>query len=182
MQLLINGVISSSQMSADEQLPVDASGSEIVSFQPPLGWKKAEANSSLSPNIKALVIGPSDSLVPPSINLATESYSGTLKDYLKIVRSIGIKKGSNWKDLGSFNTKAGKGHLTQLDTQSVWGDIRMMHVILLKNGVIYILTAAALKSEFPSHYKSFFDSLSSLQIEPIKNFAYNGIDVQYMHN
>ncbi len=143
---------------------IDNPGTEIASFKPPTGWKQAETNT-LSPNIKALVIGSSSSCVPPSINLATESYSGSFEDYLKIVRSIGEKKGNNWKDLGPFTTKAGKGRLVQLDNKTEWGDIRMLHVILLKNGTVYILTAAAMKSEFSKNYRAFFDALGSLEVE-----------------
>ena len=158
--------LSFSQINAESQISNDLSSTdEIVSFQPPAGWKNAE-KASLSPSVQALVVGPATSSIPPSINLATENYPGTLEEYLKIVRSIGEKRGSNWKDLGPFDTKAGKGRLTQLDTKTEWGDIRMMHVILVKNGIVYILTAAAMKSEFPTHYKTFFSALSSLQVEP----------------
>jgi hypothetical protein len=38
----------------------------------------------------------------------------------------------------------------------------MMHVMLKKNGVMHILTAAALKSEFPKFYKEIFASMRSL--------------------
>jgi hypothetical protein len=47
-----------------------------------------------------------------------------------------------------------------------WGRVKMMHVILLKKGVIYILTAAALLEEFPKFYKDFFNSLRSLRVNP----------------
>jgi hypothetical protein len=39
-----------------------------------------------------------------------------------------------------------------------------MHVILLKNGTIYIMTASALKSEFSLYYQDFFKSMRSLRI------------------
>jgi len=135
---------------------------EMVTFVPPEGWKSVDAKL-LSPNVKALVIGQAGTY-PPSINLATENYSGTFKEYLKIVRSIGERKGTNWRDLGAFKTNAGEGRLTQLDTKSEWGDTRMINLILLKDGTVYILTAAALKSDFAAYYQVFFDTLRSLQI------------------
>jgi hypothetical protein len=135
---------------------------EKITFAPPPGWQLADS-TLLSSNVKALVIGPKIGMMPPSINLATEAYKGTLQEYLKIVKSIASAKGAEWKDLGKFKTAAGNAHLSQLDTKSQWGDLRMMHIMLLKDGVMYILTATALKEEFPSNYKQFFTALSSLK-------------------
>lgn len=135
-----------------------------VTFKPPEGWRSVDA-SLLSPNVKALVIGPGSNTYPPSINLATESYSGNFTEYLKIVKSIGERKGVHWKDLGPFKTELGVGRLTQLDTQSEWGDVRMIHLIVLNQGTVFIVTAAALKDDFSKYYKIIFDSLRSLQIQ-----------------
>ncbi len=153
----------SASLSAQSIQNIQQKPTEMVTFTPPAGWKSVD-DKLLTPNVRAIVIGQS-STYPPSINLATENYSGTFKEYLKIVRSIGEQRGSNWKDLGAFKTNAGEGRLTQLDTKSEWGEVRMINLILLKNGIVYILTAAALKSEFAGYYQVFFDTLRSLQIE-----------------
>lgn len=151
------GKTTDTDKASSEQIEKEKGDGEAT-FQPPDKWKMAESKM-LSPNVKALVIGPSTSAYPPSINLATESYQGSLKQYIEIAKSIGTKKGGIWKDLGPFTTKAGKGRLTQLDTKTNWGDVRMLHLIILKDGAIYVLTAAALKLEFPTYYKDIFDTL-----------------------
>lgn len=151
------------QLQQEQHSPASVAES-VVTFIPPAGWKMADAES-LSPNVKALVIAPVDALLPPSINIATEKYPGTVKEYLKLVKSIAENRGSHWRDLGPFDTKAGKGQLSQLDCPSKWGDMRMMHLILKNEGIIYIITVAALKEDFSVYYKEFFNALSSLQIE-----------------
>lgn len=73
-------------------------------------------------------------------------------------------KGYEWKDLGTIQTQAGTGNLSQADTKTQWGNVRLMHVILIKNGNIYILTASALKEEFSIFYNEFFAAMRSLRI------------------
>lgn len=134
-----------------------------VFFTPPEGWRMAEPNQ-LPPNVKVMVVGQGDHNFAPSINLTVEPFKGTLKQYLKIVKNINDSRGAAWQDLGTIRTQAGNGNLSQVDVKTEWGDSRMMHVILLKNNNVYILTAAALREEFPRFYKEFFNALRSLHI------------------
>ncbi len=134
-----------------------------VVFNPPKGWKIADSEA-LPEQVRLMVVGKGSKEFPPSINLSTEEFDGSMQDYLKIVKEINASQGSEWKDLGKIRTQAGEASLSQADAVTEWGPIRMMHVILEKGGVIYILTAAALKDEFPKFYKIFFDSLKSLKI------------------
>lgn len=135
-----------------------------VRIVPPPGWQMADTKT-LAKNVKLMVVGKGKGQFPPSINLATESYNGTLKDYLKLVKSINAAKGIEWKDLGKIQTEAGEGNLSQVDTKLQWGDVRMLHTILVRKGMVYIVTAAALKEEFPSLYQPFFNSMRSLSID-----------------
>lgn len=134
-----------------------------IYFTPPEGWRIAEADQ-LPPNVKIMVVGKGDHTFAPSINLTVEPFKGTLKQYLKLVKAINDSKGSTWQDLGSIKTQAGNANLSQVDNRTEWGETRMMHAILAKNNHIYILTAAALKEEFPRFYKEFFNSLRSLHM------------------
>lgn len=134
-----------------------------VVFTPPQGWVLADPQA-LPPNVSVMVVGKGTHEYPPSLNLATEQYSGSLKQYLKIVKSINESKGDEWKDLGTIRTEAGDASLSQVDLKSKWGYERLMHLILVKNGTAYILTAAALKDEFPKFYKDFFNAMKSLRI------------------
>lgn len=157
--LLFSSLTAASATEKPITLPIQQ---EHLQFNPPAGWRNAE-NTDLPQQVQLMVVGKGASEFPPSLSLATENYSGTVKQYLKIVKELSISKGHTWKDLGSIRTEAGNASLSQTDSPSQWGDIKMMHVILKKNGTIYILTAAALKDEFPKFYKEIFASLRSLR-------------------
>lgn len=133
-------------------------------FVPPKGWRAADTKL-LPKSVKFMVVGTGSHEVPPSINLGFEPYSGTLSDYLAIVKKLNAAQGDAWKDLGTIETKSGPASLSQVDVKTEWGMIRQMHVIYLDQGMIYILTAAALKDEFPKFYSEFFEALRSFQIK-----------------
>ena len=134
-----------------------------VLFTTPKNWQITD-EKQLPAHVRFMVVGKGKHEFPPSINLSTEEYNGSLQDYLTIVKDINASQGAEWKNLGTIKTEAGAASLSQADALTEWGPVRMMHVILLKNGTIYILTAAALKKEFPSFYQTFFTSLKSLKI------------------
>lgn len=137
---------------------------EVISFKPPKGWKSVELDK-LSPAVKMMLIGTGKENFPPSIILAVEPFSGTLKDYLKIVKNMNISEKTEWKDLGKIKTEAGSASLSQYDENSNWGVTRTMTTILVKNGNVYILSATALKSEFSGYYKDFFAAMRSLDLK-----------------
>ena len=134
-------------------------------FTPPAGWRLADS-ANLGKSIKVMVVGKGKRELPPSINLTTERYAGTLKQYLKLIKDINAAQGNEWKDLGTIQTKSGNASLSQSNSKTNWGDMRMMHLVLFKNKTIYIMTAAALTEEFATFYQDFFNSMSSLTINP----------------
>lgn len=133
-------------------------------FKPPEGWRQADS-SALPPSVKIMVVGKGEKEFPPSINLGTDHFEGSLKDYLKLIKSINDAQGTQWKDLGMIRTEAGDASLSQVDSTTEWGKVRMMHVILVKNHTVYIMTAAALQEEFPRFYKDFFIAMRSLNLK-----------------
>lgn len=133
-----------------------------ITFNPPEGWHLANPEA-LPPSVKIMVVGTGDSSFPPSINLGTEKINGSIKDYLKTIKSINDAQGSDWKDLGTIRTQGGTASLSQVDAKTEWGEVRMMHVIIKRESTAYILTAAALKEEFSRYYKEFFKSMRSLR-------------------
>ncbi len=137
---------------------------ESILFSSPPGWRFAE-KISLPASVKALVVGKGKYDFPPSLNLGLEVYKGTLKQYLKRVKKINDDAGNTWKDLGTIRTKAGNASLSQVDKRTQWGEVKMMHVIFQERGITYIMTAAALKEEFPRFYKDFFNSFCSIHFE-----------------
>lgn len=141
----------------------------VVYFTPPAGWQMADP-SQLPPCVKWMVVGKGPSFFPPSLNLSTEPYKGSMKAFLKRVRQADEERGYLWKDLGTLRTDAGVGSLIQVDIPSEWGEKRSMQLILLKNGQLYILNATSLKEEFPLFYKEFFAAMRSLRIlkDPIE--------------
>lgn len=139
-------------------------GESTVQFTPPQGWRLAETDK-LPKSVLLMAVGQGENEMPPSIYLTVEDYRGTLKEYMEIVRQINAAKGNEWKDLGVIKTQAGNASFSQADIASEWGQVRMMHAILIDNGIVYNLTAAALKSEFPKFYKDFFKTLRSLEIK-----------------
>lgn len=145
-------------------LPLASEEMSQAVFTPPAGWRAADP-ASLPKSVKYMVVGESTQKVPPSINLGLERYSGTLGDYLKIVKQINASQGDNWKDLGMIEIAGGPASLSQVDVKTEWGDIRQMHLIYLDHGVIYILTAAALREEFSKYYPDFFQALRSFKIQ-----------------
>lgn len=136
----------------------------LVSFTPPKGWMLAD-EKSLPRNVKIMVVGKGAYNYPPSINLAVEKYEGSLQDYLRFIDTFNKKRGAEWKNLGKIQTEAGEASLSQVDARNVWGVERQMHVILMREGIVYILTVAALKDEFSSFYKDFFASMRSMKID-----------------
>lgn len=147
----------------NEPSSLDMNSPGAVFFIPPKGWRQGLPDSPQGA-VKLIVVGQGKGALPPSINLAVEPFAGSLNDYLKIVKAKNAAKGLDWKDLGKIKTKAGEGSLSELDTTLQWGNVRMLHTILVKNGHAYIVTAAALRDEFPSFYKEFFEAMQSLQI------------------
>ncbi len=137
---------------------------EVILFTPPSGWHLADTSSFNLPHVKVMVVGKGPSHLPPSMNLSMEPYKGSLKQYLRTVKNMNAAKGDEWKDLGTIRTEAGNASLSQVDTKTQWGTMRLMQVILLKNQNIYILTASALKDEFSLFYKDFFAAMRSLRV------------------
>ncbi len=139
---------------------------KALMFTPPEGWGYADPGK-LPPSVKVMVLGKSGGRFPPSINLGTEPYTGTLKEYLRIVKAINDSQNSEWKSLGSIHTKAGRASLSQVDMSTSWGPVRLMHVILVREGTAYIMTSAAARDEFPRFYKQFFNSMRSLRFDEV---------------
>lgn len=138
--------------------------SSLISFTPPEGWRMVD-ESKLSPSVLAMVVGSGSKEFPPSLNLGVHHNSGSLKEFLRFVKQVNQADGIIWTDLGIIRTQAGDASLSQLDTRTEWGMVREMQVIFVQDDNAYILTAAALREEFPKFYKQFFASLRSLAIK-----------------
>ncbi len=133
-------------------------------FLPPQEWEIADP-TTLSSRVKIAFFKPKSHGFFPSINLSVEKTSVSLSDYLKAVKAIHEQDRNNhWRALGKVHTAAGLAQLTEIDTLSEWGPVRMLQLILLKEGHAYVLTAAALKKEFSKFYKEIQTAFRSLTL------------------
>ncbi|MGD0664649.1 MAG: hypothetical protein ABSA17_02825 [Rhabdochlamydiaceae bacterium] len=137
--------------------------SETCFFIPPKNWEIANPEI-LAPRVHICFLGKSSKGLAPSINLASEKVDISLDAYIEEVRKIhAADPNSRWRDLGKYKTLLGEGRLTELETHAETGIVRMVQLIVIKDHVAYILTAGALKEEFPKYYKLFDQTLRSLQ-------------------
>lgn len=135
---------------------------ETCFFIPPKGWEIANPEM-LSPRVHICFLGKA-SQGSPSINLATERVNVTLDAYVEAVRKIHAgDPNSRWRDLGKYKTLMGEGRLTELETPSDAGISRMVQLIVIKDEIAYILTASAPKENFSKFYKTFDQTLRTLQ-------------------
>lgn len=131
-------------------------------FKPPREWSPATPES---PHVKALFLEKSRSSFPASVNLATEPVTLTLKEYLKVVQELyRSKPGVVWREIGKIETRAGEAALTEIETQNQWGTVKMVQMLFLKEGLVHIVTTAALKNEYSKHYQEFYKIFKSFNV------------------
>jgi hypothetical protein len=133
-------------------------------FIPPKNWDVANPQS-LSDKVKIAFIKNSGKGFCPSINLAIEDINVSLTDYLKAVKAIHEQNRNNhWRSLGKVRTMAGLAQLTQIDSTTEWGPVRVLQLIFVKDKHAYVLTAAALKEEMSNYYKDIQSAFRSFTI------------------
>lgn len=155
IQTLICSLILFTALSAEEHLGV-------MKFDPPQGWRFADL-AQYPKSVKVVVVGQGKSTFPPQLILNTEPFQGTLQEYIKIVKAYNRTQNTEWKDLGTLRTQCGEGSLSQVDVMTEWGVLTMMHLILIKENIVYILNASAAKDDFSNHYSDFFKAMRTLQ-------------------
>lgn len=132
-------------------------------FIPPKDWEIAHPEM-LAPSVEICFLSKNSRGLAPSVNLAKERVGVSLERYVEAVRKIhATDPNSRWRDLGVYKTSLGEGRLTELETKTEVGTVRMMQLIVMKEGAAYILTTSALKEEFSKFYKVFDQTLRSLQ-------------------
>jgi hypothetical protein len=133
-------------------------------FIPPENWDIADPRT-LSPKVKMAFVKNSGKGFCPSINLAIEETDVSLADYLKAVKAIHEQDRNNhWRSLGKVRTAAGLAQLTEIDSITEWGSVRILQLILIKDKHAYVLTAAALKEEISNYYKDIQSAFRSFTL------------------
>lgn len=134
-------------------------------FIPPSAWQYARPkNPSEYVHVSFILNGTFK--FRPSINLATEKIDVSLKEYVQAVKEIHLKEpNTKWHDLGKFTMKGGVGRLTEISSQTPYGEVKILQAILIHKKMAYILTATALKNEFSNLLNEILSSLQSLSLQ-----------------
>lgn len=133
-------------------------------FSPPTSWEVLHPKQ-LDPSVKIGFSGKAKRTFVPSINLVEEKVKVSTQEYLQTVKKLHeSNRYTRWRNLGSFQTKAGTAFLTELDTQADGQEIRILQLILHQGQTIHLLTAACLKDEFPIYQRDFLNAFRSLQL------------------
>lgn len=133
-------------------------------FIPPKDWEIVDAHS-LSPKVVIGFMEKDKKGFCPSMNLAIEKINVSLNEYVKAVKKLHeIDSNTRWRDLGNLKTPAGMARITEIDTKTKWGPVRMLQLILVSEGNAYILTAAAPKEDFSRLYPSLKKSFHSFTL------------------
>jgi hypothetical protein len=133
-------------------------------FIPPENWDIADPRT-LSPKVKMAFLKNNGKGFCPSINLAIEETDVSLTDYLKAVKAIHEQDRNNhWRSLGKVRTAAGLAQLTEIDSTTEWGLVRILQLVLIKDKHAYVLTAAALKEEMSNYYKDIQSAFRSFTL------------------
>lgn len=167
-----------SPLEAKASKPKNAVEDESLScyFLPPKGWEYIDPKV-LPPLVKVMIRGKGVGELPPSINLAVEKTDSTIEEYLNAIKTMNqLDRCTRWSRLGTMPSQAGELYLTQLDTQSKWGEVRMIQAITIQDGVVYVLTATALRTEFSKYCSDFFKAIQSFAIN--KNASEMIVDPQ----
>ncbi|GEM_PF-393384 len=148
----------------DSKCALEHSSSLLCFFTPPPGWEIADPRSHSS-RVKMAFLKSSHSGFCPSINLAVEKTDVSLSEYLKAVKIIHERDRSNhWRALGKVKTNAGLAQLTEIDSKTEWGPVRILQLIFLKDGYAYVVTASALRDNFSNYYKEIQTAFRSLTL------------------
>jgi hypothetical protein len=143
---------------------VEAIDASQCFFIPPENWDIVDPKT-LSPKVKMAFLKNSGKGFCPSINLAVEETDVSLSDYLKAVKAIHEQDRNNhWRPLGKVRTAAGLAQLTEIDSTTEWGPVRILQLILMRDKCAYVLTAAALKEEISHYYQEIQCAFRSLTL------------------
>lgn len=136
----------------------------VALFNPPRTWQSAQPKKP-SDFVQIAFVSKESFSFRPSINIAMEEIDVSLKEYVKAVKEIHSREsGTKWRDLGKFSMKGGVGRLTEMTSQTPFGETKILQAILVREKRAYLLTASALKKDFPSLQKEILSSLQSLAL------------------
>jgi hypothetical protein len=138
---------------------------KAFSFAAPKGWQCIDDKTQLPAKVEIVYIGTGKGGFTPSLNLATETTTLSIDEYVNLAKNYHESNGqTKCHNLGSLETKAGGAHLLQIDRTTQWGPVRFLQASLINKGVAYVLTATCLEKEFATHYPHFLNAIQTLEI------------------
>ncbi len=136
----------------------------VCSFIPPHGWEYVKGHE-MPQDVRVVVRGKGKGALPPSMNLAIEKVSCTQEEYVQVAKKLHqADPQASWSDLGTLQTSCGKANLWQIDIKTQWGEVRVLQAMRVSHGQAFVLSAAALKSEFPTFSKELLAALRTLSL------------------
>lgn len=138
----------------------------VCCFKPPEEWIPVKSEDPSAEGMIAY-IGKAKKVVPPSLCLTTEPTDLSLREYIKAAKALHESDlHVDWRDLGEFTFRAGKGRLGEICNPTPFGEMKILQGILVQNGCAYVLTGAALKEEFAEHRAALIAAIRSMAVLP----------------
>jgi hypothetical protein len=137
-------------------------GDPIGMFLPPEGWECVQSKD-FPTTVQIGFLKQGQGIGRPSLNLTQAKVSGSWKEYLQAIRKLHEQElKMEWRDLGDFCCRAGKGRLIEIRS----GEMKMLQAIVLQDGWAYVLTGAAQQDTFAGERRVFLRALRSLWVLP----------------
>lgn len=130
----------------------------------PKNWDRIEDPTQLPKKVNCLVLGPVKQNFTPSINIASEKTPLSAIEYLKEAKkfheSLPLTK---CHYIGELKTRSGPAPAMLIDKFTDWGGVRFLQVMIVEDGLAYVLTGTCLENEFPEFEKTFVDTFCSFK-------------------
>lgn len=134
---------------------------------PPKGWECINDPQQLPQKVKVIFVGSGQGNNPftPSVNLATEVTTLSLKEYVAQAKAYHESRGgTRCNVIGTIQTNAGPAQMLQIDRPSQWGDIRFIQAMYIKDTEAFVITATCLKSDFSALSSQIFKAIQSFSL------------------
>lgn len=136
----------------------------FYSFSIPKKWDLV-STKDFAKSVKVGCIAKSKNTIKPSINLATEYTKKNFEEYIQAAKNLHIADRKNtYTSLGYLSLKHGKAYLSQIETKSKCGDIRILQCLFMKDHIVYILTGVCEKQDYLNFYDEFILAFESFEI------------------
>lgn len=140
------------------------SNEKIPFFIPPKDWALTNPKA-YTKYIKVAFTKNDKSICRPSINLSIQETDLSLDEYTQEAKKAHeIDNGVTYKILGNMFLKDGKATLSEVVKTIHSIDYKILQMILVKDKVAYILTAACKKEDVINYYPIFIDSFKSFEL------------------